>query len=224
MQIYNGNWTVYIHKNKINGKMYVGITCQDTNRRWGNGSNYKTCRKFYNAIQKYGWQNFEHIIFAQNLTMEEASNMQQLLIKQLDTINNGYNLNFGGIVQLHCCETKQKISNSVKKFYNSQRGLQKRKIKPLWNDENRAVAREKAKDRFIEVYCIQLDKIYECIADASRQTGLSRSAIRRSCKRSGDKIKDGHLHFRYLNNIQKPNDQSKDVGSSEPKQQLPNVG
>lgn len=41
--------------------------------RWrNNGINYKACILFYRAIQKYGWDNFEHIILNDNLSKTEA--------------------------------------------------------------------------------------------------------------------------------------------------------
>ena len=45
-------WTIYLHKNKVNGKVYIGQTCQDVLKRWDNGKGYITSSKFYNAILK----------------------------------------------------------------------------------------------------------------------------------------------------------------------------
>jgi hypothetical protein len=44
-------YTVYQHKNKINGKNYFGITSRNPVERWRkDGSGYKTSPHFYSAI------------------------------------------------------------------------------------------------------------------------------------------------------------------------------
>ena len=100
MEIYNDTYCVYIHTNKINGKRYVGQTINgnNINKRWSNGLGYKTCTAFYRAIQKYGWDSFEHEIVASNLTKEEANNFEKLLIQKLKSNNRefGYNITIGG--------------------------------------------------------------------------------------------------------------------------------
>ena len=48
-------YIVYIHKNKIDGKEYIGLTSlSPPTKRWQNGKGYKTQIKFYRAIEKYG--------------------------------------------------------------------------------------------------------------------------------------------------------------------------
>ena len=87
------NYFVYIHKNIITEKVYVGIT-NNPNRRW-HESGYKHCPDFYEAIQEFGWSNFEHIIVAENLPKSMASIMEYELIKKYDLRNNGYNSSSG---------------------------------------------------------------------------------------------------------------------------------
>lgn len=124
-------YTIYMHKNKINGKVYIGQTSQRPQKRWDNGNGYKTSSKFYNAIVKYGWDNFEHIILYTDLTLDEANQKEQELIKQYRSCEDkfGYNITSGGHNFTHSEETKRKISisNSIalrgKKWSESQRKL-----------------------------------------------------------------------------------------------------
>lgn len=47
-------WIIYKHTNKINNKVYIGKTT-DIKNRWRNGGiHYKTCPRFWSAIQHYG--------------------------------------------------------------------------------------------------------------------------------------------------------------------------
>lgn len=116
MEIYNGIYCVYVHTNKINGKKYVGQTCQNVERRWRDGEGYKESPRFYNAIKKYGWDGFYHEIIASNLTIEESNHFEELLINKLNTTNElfGYNLSSGGENKFISQDTKNKLSNSLK--------------------------------------------------------------------------------------------------------------
>ena len=107
-------WCVYIHTNKINGKKYIGQTCQNPETRWNKGFGYRRNPYFWSAIQKYGWDNFEHEIIASNLTLEEANDMEEYYIALFDTMNqeNGYNMQSGGDNRSHIEETKEKIRQS----------------------------------------------------------------------------------------------------------------
>ena len=76
------NYTVYVHISPSN-KYYVGITKQKVARRWRYGSGYKQNKHFYSAIQKYGWNAFQHEIIANNLTKDEACKFEIALISVL---------------------------------------------------------------------------------------------------------------------------------------------
>lgn len=129
----NKKWYVYMHTNKINNKKYIGISSEaNPNRRWKNGYGYKQ-QIFYRAIQKYGWENFEHKIIYNNLTEKEAKTKEQELIKQYQSNNPlyGYNRSKGGDdLPEKTPELCKKISNSLKEYYKTEEGqLQKLKIK-----------------------------------------------------------------------------------------------
>lgn len=79
----NEKWCVYCHTNIKNNKKYFGITSNNDNpqRRWRKeGYGYKLCTRFYSAIQKYGWDGFEHEIIFKNLTEKEAKSKEVELI------------------------------------------------------------------------------------------------------------------------------------------------
>lgn len=91
-------YCVYVHTNKANGKKYVGITSMNPKRRWANGSGYRSNVLFYRAIQKYGWDGFDHSIIACGLTKQEACETEMAMIAEYDSVNpeKGYNLDHGG--------------------------------------------------------------------------------------------------------------------------------
>lgn len=95
----NKKYVVYMHTNKINNKKYIGITCQKLLRRFrSDGSGYEQCFRFWKAIQKYGWENFEHEVLFEDLTQEEAEQKEIELISFYNTTNPkfGYNICLGG--------------------------------------------------------------------------------------------------------------------------------
>lgn len=92
------NYKIYIHKNKINGKVYIGQTKQSLKHRWNNGNGYSSCPYFWNAIQKYGWDNFEHLLLIDKLTKEQADRLEKEYIQEYKSydIEYGYNISLGG--------------------------------------------------------------------------------------------------------------------------------
>lgn len=86
---------IYKYTNKVNGKVYVGRTCQTLRERAKhNGSDYKGCPYFWQAIQKYGWENFEPEILEEELTDLEAADRELFYIHLYDSTNHekGYNI------------------------------------------------------------------------------------------------------------------------------------
>ena len=108
------NYFVYKHTSP-NGKIYIGITKQEPQTRWKNGRGYADSPRFINAINKYGWDSFEHEIVAEGLSKADAEAMEIQLIALFDSTNpeRGYNLALGGNANSPSEETKRKISDSL---------------------------------------------------------------------------------------------------------------
>lgn len=190
-------WCVYIHTNKSNNKVYIGMTSQTPERRWQNGYGYKNNQYFWRSIEKYGWDQFEHIIFAEHLTKYEAEHMEILLIALYDTTNPecGYNISVGGEAGhtgvKHSDEAKRKIVESNhKRFANPENH-------PMYGKHHSSYSKKKIREtklnsastysndylNSIKISFYQYDKNGEIVDEffgvrsASEKTGISRSAI-----------------------------------------------
>ena len=200
-------YTIYLHKNKINNKVYIGQTIQDNlNDRWKNGLGYKTCTYFYNAIQKYGWDNFEHLILeqGQNLTKEELNQKEQYYIN-LYKANNpefGYNITAG---------SQNNISpNALPKALEWMRqhpefGKARAQNMLQWQKEHpeeilamRRINVKKATNaRKKKIQCVETGEIFESASDAARKIPkTSQSKICMVCR--GQRNTCGGYHWKYI--------------------------
>ena len=104
-------YVVYKHTNKVNGKIYIGITGRKSEQRWLNGRGYSQQPYFSQAIRKYGWDNFEHKILIHGLTLEQAERLEVKLIAyyKSDSGDYGYNCSKGGKYRNHSEKGKEKI-------------------------------------------------------------------------------------------------------------------
>ena len=204
MIIENGTYSVYAHINKINGKMYVGITSMNPEERWKKGKAYKENTHFRRAIEIYGWDNFDHVVFASNLTQEEAFNTEKMLISKLDLLNPkfGYNMIEGGSAPpinkaedhpnygKHLSkQTRDKISASRKgqslgpHTEETKRRISESKIgkpHPCSEKRKKKVSLRMAGEnnpRAKAVMCVETGKMYKTAKEASLALGKSKNAI-----------------------------------------------
>ena len=220
-------YTVYQHKNKLNNKVYIGITNRCPEERWGkNGSKYKTSPHFYSAIKKYGWDNFEHNILYSGVTKEEACNKEQELIKLFRSMNReyGYNSTSGGEIFILSEEARRKKSESMK---GNKNGLGKKcspeKAKKIslaqkgrkLTEEHKTKLSQSAKLRHTKcsdlkreilrnnypymkkVYCYENKTIYKSVQECARELNLQATLVSKVCKH---KLKTtGGYHLEYYN-------------------------
>ncbi len=106
--------------------MYIGQTKKRVEDRWRkNGEGYKSRTGsdsyFWNAIQKYGWDNFKHITLFENLSLDLANIIEEELIKKYNTTdrNYGYNIKFGGDNHEMAEDTRLKLSHITKERMNN---------------------------------------------------------------------------------------------------------
>lgn len=207
-------YSVYIHQNKQNSKVYIGLTSLEPKKRWQLGKGYKDQPYFYRAILKYGWDGFEHLIIKSHLSKEEASNLEKDLIIQYDSTNSekGYNLREGGINNYtltneqkskrawakgkkfskeHCENISKGLKNRVFSEETKEKMSEAKLLAGTFQGENNPKAQK--------VICIETQEIFNTLTEAANWCGLkSYSSISKCCK--GIQKTAGGYHWSYYNN------------------------
>jgi group I intron endonuclease len=182
---------VYVHINKINGKRYVGITSKKkVEHRWESGSGYKENPHFYAAIQKYGWDGFDHIILFDDMNEQDAKSKERELIKEWNTQDReyGYNMTSGGdgTPDYHPSEeTRRKLSEARKRENLSEETLRRRseglRGRVFSEEHKRKIGEGNSKP------IIQFDKDgneiarYDSAYQAEQATGIGHTHISQCC-------------------------------------------
>lgn len=178
-------WSVYKHTSP-SGKVYIGIA-KDVKHRWrGDGSGYKGSTRIWYAIQKYGWDNFEHEIVAKGLTRQEASEMEISLIKKYNSTDPayGYNLTSGGYNGTLSPESRAKLSASLMGH-------------PV-SDKVKAILAESHK---IPLICLETKEVFASSQDVANKMGLCRTSVLKAAKGKQDTC--GGYHFAVLSDYEK---------------------
>lgn len=175
MKSYTGTgYTIYAHVNKQNGKMYIGQTkAEDLTRRWTGGCGYKGCKYFYSAIQKYGWDGFDHVILQTGLTADEVNEYERAYISffETNTSERGYNIQEGG-------QHSKCISDEARQ-----------KLSKLFSGGKSPVARS------VVVFDLQGNRIAEfsCVNDCAAFLGCSPTTVSRALHMQSVNTVMGHI-------------------------------
>lgn len=90
---------IYKATSKTTGKVYIGQTSQSLQRRINQHKCHSGSKNyhFYNAIKKYGFDDFVFEVVEDNIkTKEELNERERYWIKFYDSYRNGYNTTLGG--------------------------------------------------------------------------------------------------------------------------------
>ena len=195
--------TIYMVVNLINNKRYVGQTTNSFHYRY-QGNFPKNCSNNHikNAINKYGWSNFEVIEELDvAYSKKELDEKECYYIEKYQTTDSryGYNKKTGGANGKMCDETRRKLSESHK-------GRFKGEDNPFYGRKHTEETRMKiskaqlgkkgAKNgRSKEVICLNTMKRYESANIASAEMGLSHSSVTDVC--SGKMSQTGGYSFMF---------------------------
>ena len=90
---------IYCIKNDVNNKLYIGKTIYTIEQRFKqhirDAHNHKCNSKLHRAILKYGEEHFYPILIEECLD-EEAYEKEKYYIQFYNSVENGYNITYGG--------------------------------------------------------------------------------------------------------------------------------
>lgn len=86
------NYTVY-KLTVPDGRVYIGATSMNVKARWNHGGGYRFCNDLWSEIVALGWDAVKKEIIAENLSKDEASDLEQALISAFDSCNPEYGFN-----------------------------------------------------------------------------------------------------------------------------------
>jgi group I intron endonuclease len=138
------NFIVYKISNTINNKVYYGVTQQSLKKRWQQHicNSSKKDYHLYNAINKYGVENFkiEAVFYA--TTKDEMYKKEIELISFYKSNNRkyGYNNSKGGEFSRYGCKLTNEQKNKISEFQKN------RKRKPHSEETKKRIS-ESAKGR-----------------------------------------------------------------------------
>lgn len=214
-------WCVYMHISP-HEKVYIGITCQKPKYRWGNGGiGYKSNEHFWRAIQKYGWDNFTHIIVLDCLLKEEAIGLEKMLIFIFNSTNSnfGYNHSIGGDGGQLGCHLSEGAKNKIREskigeknpmfgtHYKRSEDTIKRLSKSKIGNKNPMFGKNREKHHNSIPVCqcddnLNVIRFYWNACEAGEKTGIKSWNISAVCR--GKPTKSGYIrhtaggyHWRY---------------------------
>ena len=221
----------WIINDKGQEKSYIGQTTEDNvEKRWGkNGKGYapekeKEPTKFYNAIKKYGWDNFSHkiLFIIECETKEELvfwlDEWEKYYIEKYDSFYNGYNSTAGGGNGIRSEETKRKLSEAKKgkplPEEHKQKLSEALKGKPFSEEAKRKMSEAKKGKQHSEetkrkigkasskkIICLETKHVFDSIKQAQEWLGKGNiiQHLKGDAKSAGKHPITGEkLHWMYL--------------------------
>lgn len=189
----------YKATNKINGKVYIGITTKTLEHR--KKTHIRDSKRmdtyFYRAIRKYGEENFIWEVIDTAETKEELSELEKYYINLYDSFDNknkGYNTTSGGYDSWDLTEEeKQKRSERAKGEGNPMYGKESPMKGKRFTEEHKTKISNSLKNTYRphviggnnpsakKVINLDTGEIFNTLTDASEKYGISRQMIGKVC-------------------------------------------
>ena len=181
-------WGIYLIINKVNGKMYVGIS-KNLGKRWKDhkwnllNDMGKPNQHLQNAVNKYGIENFEFFVIVEHYEdYKKLGDLEQYFIAkwQLDNPKYGYNKTKGGEGGSPNNETRQKQSQTMK---------------ALWSDPNSAFNSKELRQKRSEAVQGNKNPFYGKHHTQKTRQKISQTKIKKMARVTKDGIRNNRQVF-----------------------------
>ena len=188
---------IYLIRNEVNGKIYIGQTTKSFDERYRNDIAKNTANEHLKrSIKKHGIDNFYiDKQFDVAYSKEELDKLEDMYIKMYETTNSnkGYNKKFGGSHGKWTDETRKKISEAQKgkKYSRETRNkLSEMKKGKKLSKEHRKKLSEARKGKYEgdkhpqarKVICITTDKVFDTVKEGGDFYNCKGQHISSNCK------------------------------------------
>lgn len=199
--------TIYVIKNKCNDKVYVGQTIASVKERFLQHLKPSVAKKrgkykLYNAINKYGKENFYIEVIEDNISQEKLNELEIFYIEKFNSFLDGYNSTVGG--DNKNISSISDIKLLLEMFYSGEKYVDiAKKFNVNVATIQRTISSIGLKRKLIvsEQYLIDNMNIKTNI-EMSKEIGVSTATITRAFKRFG--IKRGTGCSNALNKQNRP--------------------
>lgn len=184
-------YIVYQALNKVNGKKYIGVTCNGLYARRRDHlaeakSGRITCRVFHAAIRKYGPANFSWSI------LNVVQSFEEMMAKEIELIallKPEYNICRGG---------RGAPGAMTGKTHNAKTRKRLRELGLARIDTFKEYQHLGPQSQMKKVVCLNTGKIYNSVGEASNDTGADKAAITELCLHYPRRLSANGLVFRYF--------------------------
>lgn len=189
---------IYMIKNKINNKKYIGQTTRTLTKRIYEYKSAYNNNRYYNqyllnAFNKYGWDNFEFSVIDTAQSIDELNNKEIKYILDYKSNNKefGYNIESGGCNAIPDIDTLNKMSKSHLGVKQTDNWIKKR-IAIAGSDEAKKYGRKKSIQEKLELskkspkYWLGKNRdetTKEKISRTKKENGLSKKQKEVICKK-----------------------------------------
>lgn len=181
------NYKVYQIQDITDKVVYVGLTSQPLSRRFAQHVSKKNLNR----------NHFKIVLVQENLSLDQAVILEEMLIVQYNTRVDGYNVSpksINGYSNKHSEEMKAKWSLDRKGKKVSEEHAAKNRIARLGRKNSKEhqdkIVRPKA------VMCLETGKVYRSAREAAKDLNLQYSKISLVC--NGLRTTTGGYHFKFV--------------------------